>query len=68
MIRNRIAERRAQAGLTQEELARRAGVTRQTIISLEKNRYNPSLDLAFRVANILGASLPDIFSWEAGPD
>lgn len=41
-------------------------MTRQTIISLEKNRYNPSLDLAFRLASLLGASLEEIFQWELG--
>jgi putative transcriptional regulator len=53
---------------TQEALARRVGVTRQTIISIEKGRYNPTLELAFKLANDLGLMIEDIFSWEEVDD
>lgn len=49
---------------TQEALARKVGVTRQTIISIEKGRYNPSLELAFKLANEFGLRIEDMFSWE----
>jgi putative transcriptional regulator len=50
--------------MTQKELADLAGVTRQTIIALEQGKYSPSLDLAFRVALALDASLEEVFSFE----
>ena len=50
--------------MTQKELADLAGVTRQTIIALEQDKYSPSLDLAFRVAYALGVSLEEVFSYE----
>ncbi len=51
-----IAERRKRAAMTQEELAAKVGVTRQTVIALEQGRYNPSLQLAYRIARVLGAA------------
>ena len=53
--------------MTQEELAARAGVTRQTIIALEAGKYYPSLELAFRIANVLGVHLEDVFQYAAEP-
>ncbi|MEI3599369.1 MULTISPECIES: helix-turn-helix transcriptional regulator [unclassified Oceanobacillus] len=53
-INNRIVVLRAERGLSQRELANQLGVSRQTIISLEKNRYNPSLKLAFDIALFFG--------------
>lgn len=50
--------------MTQKELADLAGVTRQTIIALEQDKYAPSLDLAFRVALALDVSLEEVFSYE----
>ena len=50
--------------MTQEELAHRAGCTRQTIIALEQNRYVPSIELAFRVANAFGVPLEEVFQYE----
>lgn len=47
--------------MTQEELARRAGVTRQTIIALESGRYNPSLVLALRITKVFGQAVEDVF-------
>ena len=63
MIHNRVNELRLQAGLTQEELANRLNVTRQTIISLEKNRYVPSLEMGFKVAKLFGKTIEEIFHY-----
>jgi putative transcriptional regulator len=61
LVRNRIKELRTGAGWTQEDLARRAGVSRQTIISIEGGRYDPSLPLAMKLASLLGESVERIF-------
>ena len=50
--------------ITQEELARRVAVTRQTIIALEAGRYAPSLELAFRIAHAFGIGIEIVFQWE----
>jgi putative transcriptional regulator len=50
--------------MTQEELANRAGCTRQTIIALEQNKYVPSIELAFRVAKAFGVPLEEVFQYE----
>lgn len=61
-METRIAYYRNKIGITQEELARLVGVSRQTIISLEQNRYNPSLVLAHKITKILkGNHIEDIF-------
>ncbi len=61
-MKNSISQLRKKAGVTQEELATRAGVSRQTIIALEQNRYNPSLALAFRITQVLRQKLvEDVF-------
>lgn len=60
-ITNRIKESRQRLGLTQEELARMAHVRRETIVFLEQNRYNPSLQLAHDVATALGTTLDALF-------
>ena len=61
-MRTTIAKLRKDLGLTQEELAEKVGVTRQTIISLEQGRYNPSLQLAYRLAKALKAGrIEDVF-------
>lgn len=52
---------RAQMRWSQQELADRVGVSRQTIVSLEANRYNPSLRLAFEIAHVFGTSIDDVF-------
>ena len=61
-MNNRIPELRAGKGWTQADLARELDVSRQTVISLEKGRYDPSLPLAFRIAALFGATIEDIFS------
>ena len=60
-MENRIREMRKQAGLSQEELARQCGVTRQTINAIENNKYDPTLGLAMRLARLLGAPVEEIF-------
>lgn len=52
---------RAKKRMTQQELANLAGVSRQTIMQLEKNRYNPSLLLAYTIADVLDATIDDLF-------
>jgi putative transcriptional regulator len=64
-ITNQLRRLRFEHGeLTQEALARAAGVTRQTIIALEAGKYAPSLELAFRLAHALGVRVEDVFQWQ----
>ena len=58
---NHLEELRKQRGIRQEDLAQALGVSRQTIISLEKGKYNPSLALAFKLARYFNLSIEDIF-------
>jgi len=62
-VTNSIRIAREQAGLTQVELARRLGVTRQTLIAIEQGRYSPTLELAFQIAREFGTSLDDLFQY-----
>ena len=62
MIKNRVKEFRAKYNLTQEELARRVGVRRETIVFLEQGKYNPSLMLALSLAKELKTSVDKLFS------
>ena len=64
MIRNRIKEYRARHNMKQEELARLVGVRRETIGNLEKGRYNPSLVLAWNIAQVFGVSIEELFTVE----
>jgi putative transcriptional regulator len=66
-MKNKIKVYRAVHDLTQEQLAKKLGVTRQTIIAIEKDKYNPSLDLAFKMARIFGVKIEDIFVYEEQP-
>jgi len=63
-LKNRIREIRKQLGLRQEDLARAVGVSRQTIIAIETNKYDPTLALAMRLAKRLGLSVETLFSME----
>ena len=65
-MKNRLEEKRTSRSWTQQELADRAEVSRQTIISLERGRYNPSILLAFRLARLLGTQIEDLFLYEDG--
>ena len=58
---NHLEKLRKQRGIRQEDLAQALGVSRQTVISLEKGKYNPSLALAFKLARYFGLSIEDIF-------
>ena len=60
-MKNRLEELRRQRGVTQEELADALLVSRQTIGSLENGRYNPSILLAFKIANYFQVTIEDIF-------
>ena len=63
-MKNKLEELRKNKGLSQEQLAENVLVSRQTIISLEKGRYNPSLDLAFRLSKFFNAPIEDIFIYK----
>lgn len=63
-VTNSIRALRFAAGeMTQAELARQLGVTRQTIIAIEQGRYSPSLEVAFKMARIFGVGLEDVFQY-----
>ena len=63
-MKNRLEELRHNRGMTQEELAEALEVSRQTVCSLEKGRYNPSILLAFKIARYFHMSIEDIFIYE----
>jgi len=63
-MRTRIKEFRARHGLTQEDLARKVGVRRETILYLEKGEYNPSLKLAHDTAVALGTTVDELFMFD----
>jgi putative transcriptional regulator len=71
-LRNRVRQLRFENGeMTQRQLAEEVGVTRQTIITIEANRYSPSLKLAFRIARTFGVSIEDVFQYSqpsVGPE
>ena len=63
-MKNRLEELRKQRGIKQEELANALEVSRQTIGSLENGRYNPSIQLAFKIAQYFNMTIEDIFIYE----
>jgi len=63
-LENRVEEFRKQLGLNQEEFAKAIRVSRQTISSIETGKYNPSLDLAFEIADFFGKRIDEIFIHE----
>ena len=64
-IRNRIRELRAAHGeMTQQALADRIGVTRQTVNAIELGKYSPTLEMAFRIAAVLGTPLDQVFQFD----
>jgi putative transcriptional regulator len=63
-MKNRLEELRKQRGVKQEDLANALEVSRQTIGSLENGRYNPSIQLAFKIAKYFNRSIEDIFIYE----
>lgn len=60
-MKNRLEELRKACGIRQEDVAQVLGVSRQTVISLEKGKYNPSLALAFRLSRFFGLPIEEIF-------
>lgn len=64
-MKNRLKVYRAMYDLTQEALARELGITRQTVLSIEKEKYDPSLELAFKIAGRFNVSIEDVFSYQA---
>lgn len=63
-IKNRIRELRFHAGeMTQAELAKRIGVTRQTVLAIEQGKYSPSLEVAFQIAEVFKTPLTDVFEY-----
>jgi putative transcriptional regulator len=64
-VRNDLAERRRTHGWSQGRLAEELGVSRQTVISLEKGRFDPSLPLAFRIAALFDCRIEDVFTPDA---
>lgn len=65
-MKNRLKVYRAMYDLTQEALAQKLGITRQTVLSIEKGKYDPSLELAFKIANLFKVKIEDIFVYEGG--
>jgi len=63
-MKNRIKVYRAMHDLTQEGLANELGVTRQTILAIEKGKYDPSLELAFKIARFFGVAIEEIFLYD----
>ena len=63
-MKNRIKELRARYNLTQDDLAKRVNVRRETIVFLEKNKYNPSLKLAHDIASVFESRIEDVFIFD----
>ncbi len=61
-MKNRVKLLRKEAGLRQEDMAAQLGVSRQTIIAIENDKYDPSLELAMKIARLLGLHVEDIFT------
>ena len=65
---NKVKEYRKKAKITQTELAKKAGVSRQSIYAIETQKSEPSLELAFKIAHILNIPLTEVFVWENSAD
>ena len=65
-MKNRIEKIRKEKGITQEDFAKRMGVSRQTISSLETGKYNPSIMLAYNIANYFGMTIEEVFIFDNG--
>ena len=63
-MKTKIKELRTRYNLTQEKLATKVGVRRETIVFLEKGKYNPSLKLAFQIAKVLNSNVNELFIFE----
>ncbi len=64
-ISNTLRDLRGGRSMTQQDLADQIGVTRQTVIAIEGDKYSPSLETAFRIANVFGVPLEQVFQYEA---
>ena len=67
-MKNRVEQLRKEKGLNQDEFAKLLRVSRQTISSIERGKYNPSLDLAFAIADFFGKTIEEIFEYERRVD
>ena len=67
-MEHRIKNLRSAIGLTQEQLSKRVGVSRQTIISIENGRFNPSLELAYKIAKVFDCYIEDVFIFDKGSE
>ncbi|MEZ5988895.1 MAG: helix-turn-helix transcriptional regulator [Planctomycetota bacterium] len=65
-VRNQVRRHRLVDGMTQQELAERVGVTRQTILAIEKGNYTPSVALALNLAGVFGVSVEGLFQLDEG--
>ena len=63
-VKNKIRVFRAMRNVTQDELAKALGVTRQTIIAIENEKYSPSLELAFKIAKYFETTIEDVFHYD----
>jgi len=63
-VENRVKVYRAMKDITQENLAKSVGVSRQTIIAIERGNYNPSLELAFKIVKFFDVSIEDVFIYD----
>ncbi|MFS0894302.1 helix-turn-helix transcriptional regulator [Microbacterium sp. 179-I 3D3 NHS] len=63
LVSNSIRAHREASGMTQADLARAIGVTRQTLIAIEQEKYSPTLELAFQIARAFGVGLDDLFQY-----
>lgn len=63
-MKNLVKEKRSEFKMTQDDLSEKLDVSRQTIISLEKGRYNPSINLAFKLSRLFNCTIEDIFIYE----
>lgn len=66
MIQNRIKVLRAERDWTQADLAEKVGISRQAVISIEKYKYTPSLELAFKIAEAFNVSINEVFEYKEG--
>jgi len=65
---NRIRDLRIKNNLTQEQLSKKVGVSRQSIVAIERGNYNPSLELAFKIAKEFGLPIEEVFIFEEGEE
>ncbi|WP_050607355.1 helix-turn-helix transcriptional regulator [Clostridium niameyense] len=68
MIQNRIKVLRAEHDWTQADLAEKVGISRQAVISIEKYKYTPSLELVFKIAEVFNLSINEVFEHKRGGD